>query len=188
MTPSLFDIAAGLILIVSALAGWIRGGTREIATVAAFVLAAITALFALRLSGPIARAAIHTVWLANLVAILIVFVAVYILLRVVASALTRRIHQTSALGGIDRIAGAGFGVIRGLVVLGLANLVINAITPPDRMPHWISGAVLYPLSDLSAKTLKSFAPQGAKLAHQVAPVVGHAITEGGDTNAPKNQD
>ena len=33
----------------------------------------------------------------------------------------------------------------------------------------------------------SAAPQGAKLARQVGPVVGHAITEDSDTNNPGNQ-
>jgi len=184
---TLFDIAAGLVPLVSALVGWIRGGTREIATVLAFVFAAVIALFALRFSGPIARHAIHTVWLANIAAILIVFVAVYILLRVLAGGLTRRIHQTAGLSGADRLLGAGFGLLRALVILGLANLTINAITPPERMPVWISHAYLYPLSDLSARTLKAFAPQGAKLARQVGPVVGHAITEDSDTNNAGNQ-
>jgi membrane protein required for colicin V production len=142
---SLFDLAAGLVLIVSVLVGWIRGATREVATVAALVIAAVVALFALRFSGPVARHAIHTPWLANIAAILLVFIAVYILLRVAAGALTRRIHQTSALGGADRIVGAGFGAARALVVLGLVNLTINAIMPPDRMPPWISGALLYPV-------------------------------------------
>jgi membrane protein required for colicin V production len=142
---TLFDIAAGLVLLVSALVGWIRGGTREIATVLAFVFAAVIALFALR------------------------------------------IHQTAGLSGADRLLGAGFGLLRALVILGLANLTINAITPPERMPVWISHAYLYPLSDLSARTLKAFAPQGAKLARQVGPVVGHAITEDSDTNNAGNQ-
>ncbi len=106
---SLFDLGAGLVLLVSVLVGWFRGGTREVATVAAIVIAAIVSLVALRLTGPIARHAISTPWLANVVAILIVFGAVYILLRVAASALTRRLHQSSALGNLDRLAGAGFG-------------------------------------------------------------------------------
>lgn len=185
---NLFDLAAGLVLIVSALIGWLRGGAREVTTVIAFVAAAVVALMALRFTGPIARHAIHTVWLANIAAILIIFVAVYILLRVAAGALTRRIHQTSGLSGADRTLGAGFGVVRALVILGLANLTINAIMPADRMPSWISGAVLYPVSDVSAQTLKTFAPQGAKLARQVAPAVGHAITDGDQAGAAQNRD
>jgi membrane protein required for colicin V production len=187
---SLFDLGAGLILLVSVAIGWFRGGTREVATVAALIIAAIVALFALRFSGPIARHAIHTPWLANVVAILIVFVAVYILLRVAASALTRRIQQTTVLGNLDRMLGAGFGLIRALVILGLANLTINAITPPERMPTWISGAFLYPVTAGAADVLKAFAPQGEKLVGQVVPVVGHAVSNGADDNstqAPPSQ-
>ena len=184
---TLFDIAAGLVLLVSALVGWIRGGTREVATVAAFVLAAIGAVFALRYTGPLARAAIHTVWIANIVAILVVFAAAYILLRVIFSAVTRQIRRTEALSGLDRIVGAGFGLVRALVILGLANLTIVAITPADRMPAWIRGAALYPLSDACAHVLKGFAPQGAKLARQVAPTIGRAVTEEDDTNSPQNR-
>jgi membrane protein required for colicin V production len=184
---SLFDLAAGLVLIVSAAVGWIRGASREVATVAALAIAAVLAVMALRYSGPIARHAIHTTWIANVAAILIVFAAVYILLRVLASALTRRIHQTGGLGGVDRTIGAGFGVARALVLLGLANLTINAIVPPDRMPAWISGAYLYPASSVCGRALKAFAPEGAHFAHSVGPVVGNAITTtDGDENRSYN--
>jgi len=183
---SLFDLAAGLVLIISVLVGWIRGAAREVATVAALIIAAIVALFALRLSGPVARHAIHTPWLANIAAILIVFAAVYILLRVMAGALTRRIHQTQGLGGLDRTIGAGFGIARALVILGLANLTLNAITPADRMPPWIKDAMLYPVSAYSAQALKAFAPHGVNLAKQVAPVVGNAISGANDQD--ENQD
>ncbi len=179
---TLFDLAAGLVLIVSVLVGWFRGAAREVATVAALIVAAIVALFGLRFSGPIARHAIATPWLANIAAILIVFAAVYIVLRVAAGALAQRIHQTGGVGDLDRIVGAGFGAARALVVLGLANLTINAITPPDRMPPWISGALLWPVSALSASALKTFAPRGADLAKKVYPVVGKAITDGGQSN------
>jgi membrane protein required for colicin V production len=177
---SLFDLAAGLVLIVSALVGWIRGASREVATVAAIVIAAVVAIAALRFTGPVARHAVATPWIANIAAILVVFVAVYIVLRVLAAALTRQLRQTSGLGGLDRTVGAGFGVARALVLLGLANLTIHAIVPPDRMPGWISGAWLYPVSSVSGQALKAFAPQGAHLSHQVEPVVGKAIAGGGE--------
>ncbi|HZZ89819.1 MAG TPA: CvpA family protein [Caulobacteraceae bacterium] len=177
---SLFDLAAGLVLVVSVLVGWIRGATREVTTVAALILAAVFALFALRYSGPVARHAIHTPWLANIAAILLVFAAVYIVLRVAAGALTRGIHRTAALGGLDRAVGAGFGALRALILLGLVNLTLTSVTPADRIPPWISGAALYPVSTVSAQTLKAFAPKGADLARRVYPAVGKAITSGDD--------
>jgi membrane protein required for colicin V production len=178
---SLFDLAAGLLLMVSATVGWIRGASREVATIVALVIAAIVSLGALRFSGPVARHAITMPWLANIVAILLVFAAVYILLRVVAAAMTRRLHQTS-LGNADRAVGGFFGIARALVVLGLANLTLNALIPAERMPGWISDALLYPLSSVSASGLKAFAPHGVDLAKKVAPAVGHAIVGGGRTD------
>ena len=184
---SLFDIAAGLVLLVSALVGWTRGGTREVSSLVAFVLAAILTLGALRFTGPVARHAIHTAWLANVAALLVVFAAAYILLRVIAAAVTRSLHQSKALSGADRTLGVGFGVVRALVILGLASLTINAVTPPERMPAWISDAVLWPALEVSGVALKTFAPSGARLARQVAPVVGRAITDKGEAGAPENR-
>jgi membrane protein required for colicin V production len=173
---SLFDVLAGLALIVSGLVGWFRGGVREVAGVAALAAAAVLAVYALRFTGPIARHAIHTAWLANVVAILAVFVAVYVVLRVFAAAVSRRVHQTNGLGGVDRTIGGGIGLARALVLLGLANLTICAVTPADRTPSWISGAYLYPVSSVAADGLKAFAPKGADLARKFAPAVGAAIT------------
>ena len=180
---TLFDLAAGLILLVSALVGWLRGGTREVSTVVAFIFAAVIALFALRFTGAIARHAIHTVWLANSLALLLVFVLAYILLRVGAAALSRQMQQTVALGTIDRIIGVGFGLLRALVVLGLFNLLITAATPPERIPPWIGQAALHPLSSASARVLRTFAPEGLKLARQVAPTVKKVVSDHGDTNS-----
>jgi len=144
--------------------------------------AAGLSVLALRYSGPIARRAIHTPWLADVAAILVVFAAAYLLLRLAAGALTRRVRQTSALSGIDRTFGAGFGLVRAVVILGLANLAINAVTPAERMPRWISGALLYPVSSASARTLKSFAPEGERLATRVA-AAGRVIADPGEATA-----
>lgn len=172
---SLFDLAAGLVLVVSALVGWFRGGVREVAGVVALALAAVGAMFALRFTGPLARHALHPAWLANLAAILVVLVALYLVLRVLASAISRRLHGAAALGGLDRTAGAGVGLARGLVVLGLANLAIGALTPADRSPAWVRAARLYPVSAMAADGLKAFAPKGAAFARKVAPAVQSAI-------------
>ncbi len=56
---TLFDLGAGLILLVSGIVGFVRGATREVTTVVAFVLAAVLSVLALRFTGPIARHAIH---------------------------------------------------------------------------------------------------------------------------------
>ncbi|MEJ0067132.1 MAG: CvpA family protein [Caulobacteraceae bacterium] len=94
---TLFDFIAVIILLVSGVVGFARGATREVMTVLAFVLAVVIAVFSLHYTGPIARRAIHQGFLANAVAILVVFAVAYILLRIAGAGLTRSIHQAEAL-------------------------------------------------------------------------------------------
>jgi len=173
---SLFDIIAGLVLFVSAIIGLSRGATREVTTVIAFVAAAVIAVFALRYTGPLARHMVATPWMANVAALLVAFVVAYLALRAIGGMLIRGVQGT-VLSGPDRILGGGIGVARGLVAVGAVLLLIDAATPPERMPPWITGARLYPVANASADLLRVFAPQGWKLATEVAPGVESAVLE-----------
>ncbi|HLZ82547.1 MAG TPA: CvpA family protein [Caulobacteraceae bacterium] len=165
-----FDYAAGLLLLVSGLFGFARGATHEITTVLALVAAAILSVAALRFTGPLALHAIHTPWLATAAAVLLTFILVYAVLRLIGGALTRGVKQTS-LSGLDRLLGFGVGLVRALVAMGGFILLIDAATPPERMPAWITGAKLYPLASAASGALRTFAPQGLKVAHDVAPAI-----------------
>jgi membrane protein required for colicin V production len=175
---TLFDIIALLILAVSTLVGFVRGALREVTTVVAFAIAVAAAIFALPFTGAIARAAVNPSWAANTVAVLIIFLAVYVLVRVLAAALTRGVHSTQTLGTIDRLIGSGFGLIRGLVFLGLFNLAFNMAPPPSGIPAWVGQAKLYALSADCAHALLALAPKGSALAGRIAPAIGHAVANG----------
>jgi membrane protein required for colicin V production len=117
---------------------------------------------------------IDTAWLANAAAILVMFIIIYIVLRLTGGALTQSVRQTG-LSGLDRMLGFGIGVVRALVVMGAFTLVLNAATPPERMPAWISDAQLYPLASAAGDSLRAFAPKGLKVAHDVAPGLADAV-------------
>ncbi len=172
-----FDYAAGFLLLVSGVVGFARGATREVSTVVAFVLAAIVSVAALRFTSPMAVSVIHARWLAHAAAILVVFVVAYLCFRLLGGALTRTVQQTS-LSGLDRLLGFAIGLVRGVVVLGAFALLLAAAMPPERMPLWISKARLYPLAEAAGGALRAFAPQGMKVAHDVAPALADAV--GGD--------
>ena len=178
-----FDIIALIILAISGLMGFVRGATRELITVVAFVLAVLAALFALRFAGPLARHSIHPAWLANTAALIIVFVIAYIVVRMLGAGLHRSIHDVHALGGLDRLAGLAIGLVRGFVILGVFQLVFNAATPPERMPHWISHAALYPIATDSARVLRALAPQGSAVAGRLAPTLQSAVTDSGSSDS-----
>lgn len=175
---TLFDVIAGLILLVSVLVGFARGALREVTTVVALVVAAFVAIFGLRITGPLARAAIHPSWAATVAALLIVFLAVYVLVRVFGGSLTRGVHSISALGGVDRGVGTAIGLVRGLLALGVLMLAFNMVTPREREPAWITTAALYPLSQGAANVLRSLAPRGSALAQRLKPAIEHAVETG----------
>lgn len=170
-----FDYAAGILLVVSGLFGFARGATHEVTTVVALVVAAILAVAALRFTGPLALHAIHTPWLAKAAAVLLTFILVYAILRLIGGALSRGVKQTS-LSGLDRLLGLGVGLVRALVVLGGFILLIDAATPQERMPAWITGAKLYPLASAAGGALRTFAPRGLKVAQSVAPDLADDVT------------
>jgi membrane protein required for colicin V production len=140
----------------------------------------ILAVSVLPFTGPVARAAVKPSWAANTVALLLIFLAVYILVRVLAAALTRGVHSTQTLGTVDRLIGAGFGLIRGLVFLGVFNLVFNLAPPPSGVPAWVGEAKLYPLSADCARTLLALAPKGSALAGRITPAIAHAVANQSD--------
>jgi len=179
----MFDLIVLLILAVSALIGFLRGAVREVVTVVAFVLSILIAIFLLRFTAPMFRVVIHPDWLASAAALVVIFLAAYIALRVLGAHMTERVKKTRHLGTFDRVVGLGFGLIRALVTLGLFNIVFHIATPPERTPKWVTEAKLYPLTEVSARALRAIAPKGSAIASKVAPALKDAVEEGskGDT-------
>jgi len=175
-----FDLIIAGILLISALVGFIRGATREVVAVLAFIAAVVLAIVSLRFSAPIFMGFVAAEWLAKAAALVSVFLVTYIVIRLAALPITRRIHQTS-LGAIDRAVGLGFGLVRALVVLGVFNLVFHAATPPERTPGWVLEAKLYPLTAFSADVLKALAPKGSAMFDKVGPVIERNLRDSGDT-------
>ncbi len=168
-----FDIAVLGIFALSALIGLARGATRELTTMFSLATSAVIALMALRWTGPIMRQVAHAVWLAQTLAVVGVFVALYIGLRLIGGVLTRGVRST-ALSGPDRLAGVAVGAVRAWVVIGGLALLLDAVTPIERMPPWITGARTYPLVTAAAGSLRALAPRGLKIAQAALPSIGHA--------------
>lgn len=169
-----FDLAALLILVVSALIGFSRGAVRELVTVFAFTLAAVIALYALPVSAPLMRHVMHPAWAGAAAAVILVFVIGYVALRVLGAAITTHLHASS-FGVINRGLGGVFGAVRALVVLGAFALVFSAVTPQTMQPRWIVGGFTWPISKMSGRALAMFAPKGAGLVGGLSHGVGDNV-------------
>jgi membrane protein required for colicin V production len=172
----MFDLIVLLILAVSALIGFLRGAVREVVTVIAFITSVLVAVVLLRFTGPLFRHVVHPDWLASALALLVIFLAVYIVLRILGGQLTDKIRKSN-LGALDRAVGLGFGLVRALVTLGLFNIVFHIATPPERTPKWVTQAKLYPLTEVSADALRAVAPKGSAMARKVAPALKDAVND-----------
>ncbi|MEQ7155886.1 CvpA family protein [Brevundimonas aurifodinae] len=173
-----FDAFALLVILASAAAGWVRGGTREIITLLSFVLAAFLALVALPLTAPVGRALIDPDWAGSIFAAIASFLLVYFGIRIFGSVLSKKAQAHPTLGGIDRLLGILVGSGRALVLLGAIHLVIVAALPGERTPRWLSEAALRPLSAGAARAIQIILPGIGRGADAISPVVDSSVRRG----------
>lgn len=173
-----FDVIAILVILASAAAGWVRGGTREIITLLSFVLAAFIALVALPVTAPIGRAIIDPDWAGTIAAAIISFLLVYFGIRIFGSILSKRAQAHPQLGGLDRILGVFVGAARSLVLLGAIHLVVVAAMPGERTPRWLSEAALRPVTAGAARLIQIVLPGIGRGADALTPVVTSSVNEG----------
>ncbi len=173
-----FDVIAILVILASAAAGWVRGGTREIITLLSFVLAAFIALVALPLTAPLGRAMVDPDWAGTIAAAIVSFLLVYFGIRIFGSVLSKQAQAHPHLGGIDRFLGVFVGAARSLVLLGAIHLVIVAAMPGERTPRWLSEAALRPVTAGAARVIQIVLPGIGRGADALAPVVTSSVNEG----------
>lgn len=177
---SKFDYIVLGLLLISAAVGFLRGAVREVAAMAALVCAAALAVYGLPKSAPIVRHLVHPAWLGAIAALLLVFIATYVVLRLMGAALAQRVQQTEVLGALDRTLGLLIGLVRGLVVLGALYLMFNAATPADLRPSWIVKAHTWPLARTMGHTLQAAAPRRFDLASRMQPAVDEVMSARSD--------
>ncbi len=184
---NLFDLAAGLILVISAIVGFSRGAVIELVTLFAFTIAAALAVYLLPFTAPIARHSVHPAWAANAAAVVVAFLIAYIALRVLGSSISKALRSQATLGTIDRVIGLGFGLLRGLVILGVVFLIFTA-TPLGRPPALVTGGKLYPLSRISGQVLASVAPGELKNLSGIGQMLKQRASDAASANTEQSND
>ena len=173
-----FDAFAILVILASAAAGWVRGGTRELITLLSFVLAAFLSLVSLPLTSRLGRALIDPDWAGTIFAAVAAFLIIYFGIRIFGSILSKRAQAHPTLGGVDRIIGVFVGAGRSLVLLGAIHLVIVAAMPGDRTPAWLKDAALRPVSAGAARMIQIILPGIGRGADAISPVVDSSVRRG----------
>lgn len=137
-----FDYAVFAIVGLSMLLAVFRGVVREIAALAGWAAALIlSGLFAQQLAqwlpaalSPMVRAVI---------AYLVIFLGV-LLLSGLAGVLLAKLFRAAGLGLTDRVVGALFGLVRGVLIVFVA-VMLAGLTSLPREPFWREAALSGPI-------------------------------------------
>lgn len=139
-------------VVASAVVGVFRGLLREIISLVSWILA-VTLAWGLAprlepmLGGLLADPSVRP-WAARA----IIFVAI-VLLGAGVGAIVTHFVRLSVFSGVDRLAGLAFGLLRGVVIIGL--LVILAQTLKLQDERWYRDSMFVPYADQVAGLLRS---------------------------------
>ena len=157
LSVNFIDCLIVLIIVVSAgYATW-RGFIWETLTIFAWAAAAFSCLYFGPYLIPMTKSLVSTEWLAGLIAYTAVFLAVFIPFAFMSHRFSQGV-KNSPIGPLDRAAGFAFGVVRGLVIVGLAYMAFTYFVPIRKQPVWITEAKLMPIVQDTADVLLTVVP------------------------------
>ncbi|WP_297799359.1 CvpA family protein [uncultured Brevundimonas sp.] len=171
-----FDVFVILAILLSAAAGWFRGALRELTSLFSFLLAGLVSLITLPWTAPFGRSLVDPDWAGSILAVGVVFVVLYFLIRFTAGSLSKGLRGHT-LGAIDQFTGAFIGVIRALAFVGSVHLILMSVVG-DNPPRWFADAKSLPVSIASASAIQKILPMMAKGADALTPVVKRSVQEG----------
>ncbi len=138
------DVAIAGILLASGVFALIRGVVREVLSIVGWVAAVAATYYGLGYIQPRAHQAISSPWLADGVAMGVLFVGTLIAVTLISGAISRRVKK-SQLGPLDRSLGFLYGLARGGALVSIAYVMVIWGTLPDDPPAWLREARASPL-------------------------------------------
>jgi membrane protein required for colicin V production len=154
---TLLDALVILLILASAgYAAW-RGFLSETLTIFDWAAAAFGCLYFGPYLIPMMRGLVTTPWVAGLLAYAVVFLIIFIPLSFLSHRFSESV-KNSPIGPLDRALGIAFGVVRGLVAVGLVYLAYTYFVPVPEQPRWIKQANTLPMIQSTADVLVSLVP------------------------------
>ncbi|MBB5073606.1 membrane protein required for colicin V production [Bartonella callosciuri] len=138
-------IVVGIILL-SAFLAMLRGFSREVLSLVSWAIAAVATLFLFKPVLPFFEQ-----YLSNkIIALITTLVTIFIIILIITSIITMKISDLildSRIGILDRTIGFVFGALRGLFIMVIGMLLINALIKPEHQANWLKNAITKPILD-----------------------------------------
>lgn len=160
-----FDAAVLFFVSISALIGFRRGFVTEILTLAAWGGAVAITLYGLIPFSTVIRDFVRPDFIADIIALVILFFASLVVLKLVASWIGDNV-RSSYVGALDRAVGTLFGLLRGALLVSFAYLIFSYWFPVKNQPDWVTNAKVRPLIAYGVEMLAIIGPDLLERARQ----------------------
>ena len=153
------DVFVFLLLIGGAAIGFVRGFVHEVISLLAWIVAiAMLKLFHTQLWSGLENSFHFSPAAAAVLAFAILFVPSFLIVKLLARQLGGRTRRHAMLGPFDRVLGAGFGGVKGLLGVTLFFLLANLATdmvygPEAKRPEWMVKSRTFPLLNASGRAI-----------------------------------
>lgn len=151
-----FDIALLILVALGAITGFSRGFVQEVLALAAWFVGLIAIRY---VHAPLTdglEGFVGTSSGAAVLAFAFLLLVPYAIVKLVAKAMGEA-SRNSFLGPVDRILGAGFGVLKGLIIAVLAFSVVvlafDTVWGVGGRPDWITQSRSYPFVNAAGEEL-----------------------------------
>jgi membrane protein required for colicin V production len=151
------DVAIIAFVLISAIFATYRGFVAESLSIFAWAAAAFATLYFGPWTAMWMRDMVSPSWLGEIVGYAVVFIVVLLPVHFASSRFAENVKK-SQVGTLDGALGAAFGVLRGLVVVGIVYLAYTSFVPVAEQPGWIARARLMPVIRGSAEIVASLIP------------------------------
>jgi len=138
---SLVDLAILFVLAISAIVGLVQGFVRSLSALAGLALGLTLACWNYSRPAKVLLPMVRSEALANAIGFLIIALLVMVLLGLVGTMFAKALRFLG-LGWIDRICGAGFGLLEGAGLVTACIIVTIAFFPKAQ---WMAGSMLTPM-------------------------------------------
>ncbi|CAM1633192.1 Colicin V production [Bartonella apihabitans] len=151
----------GLVIVVilfSAFLAMVRGFSREVLSLASWVIAAIVAVLLYKNLLPFVESYLSNKTIALIASLAIIFVIVFIIVSIITMKIADVIID-SRIGALDRTVGFIFGVVRGLFIMVIAMLLVNQLIKPEDQAPWLKDAKTKPMLDSMSNKIWDLLPK-----------------------------
>ena len=172
----IFDILVLVVLLISAGIAFMRGFIREVLTIAGVLGGLAAAYFGGPLLIPFMRGWLGVEQgveperlfgilpydvLADILSYGLIFIIVVIVLSIISHTLAES-ARAIGLGAVDRTLGFIFGLVRGILLLGLLYLPVHLFVAQETKNDWFEGSRTHLYLEKTAEAMASVLPEETK--------------------------